>query len=62
MTKKEAIEQAQNAFWESIAKNNPASTAKDLPVLTAHEFDKACTKAVNIWLENNQPYDTFNVG
>lgn len=49
-TSDEAVEDAQKAFWESIAKAFPEITTGDLDPVTALKFDEECKAVVEKWL------------
>lgn len=59
---KEDLEQeAQQAFWTTIAEAHPEITTGDFPPDAAFAFDEACSKAYKIWLEGNTPKGIFNL-
>jgi len=49
------IQEAQQAFFFIVGQNFPKIKAGDFPPLAKHNFDVACSIAVQQWLEANQP-------
>lgn len=49
------LELAQDAFWESIAKSYPHIRTGDFPPDATYKFNLACERAVEVWLESNDP-------
>ena len=50
---KDAIREAQDDFWNSIADSFPDITSGDFDFGESHKFDIACEKAVDHWLNMN---------
>jgi hypothetical protein len=57
---KKIAEEAQHAFWAKVAEMCPEITSGDFPPESTIEFDRACEKAVEIWLRFNEPEDRFD--
>lgn len=51
----EAVEKAQENFWQSICESFPEVKTGDLPPEVVFQFDQTCTSAVKLWLESNHP-------
>lgn len=52
---KEAIETADQAFWNSVADSFPTITTGDFPPEACLKFEQDITDAVRQWLEVNKP-------
>jgi len=48
------IQEAEQAFFFIVGQNFPKMQRRDLPMLAQHNFDVACSIAVQQWLEVNQ--------
>ena len=49
------VHQAEDVFWEALAKSSPEITTGDIPPEAAVAFTKACEVAAAAWFENNAP-------
>ena len=50
------IEEAQDAFWDVVAKAHPEITSSDFPPDAHATFSAACRSAVRTWIAaNSQP-------
>lgn len=57
-----AVQAAKDAFWSTIAEQFPEVRSGDFPPDATFEFDTACSRAAQVWLEGNWPEDTFDEG
>jgi hypothetical protein len=51
----EAVDAAWDAFWIEMARHYPECKTGDLSPLTTSNFDHACRKAAEEWVELNSP-------
>lgn len=51
----QVIDEAVHAFWAEIAKGHPHIKSGDLDPGTVFAFEQAAEKAVQVWLEFNEP-------
>jgi hypothetical protein len=50
-----ALEAAQGAFWEAVARSFPEITTGDLSPYAAARFDYETREALISWMESNRP-------
>lgn len=51
----EAVEKAEEKFWEAVAESFPEVKTGDFPPEASFAFGQACKSAVKLWLESNHP-------
>jgi hypothetical protein len=57
----EAVEHAENLFWNAIASDYPEITSGDFPPDLSMEMSDKLTQFVTVWLKTNEPQNMGTV-